>query len=98
MECAEDHRELHRVSGDWHYRIPKEDIALDEDFKTFLRRVRAIRNGLVVFLIRPDGVGSYDLASAVARQQRTRAAHLPLPGGGQLDFSLLRDEGDNDAH
>ena len=57
-------------------------------FSEFLRRVRNMRNSTVVFLIRPDGVETYDWASDRAERLRVRNAKLALPGQGGLDFLL----------
>lgn len=55
----------------------------------FLRAVRERRGATVVFLVRPGGVGSYQLASLIARQLGVRNGKIPLPGSGALDFSRL---------
>ena len=60
------------------------------DYKKFLRRLRVVNRGLLVFLIRPDGVGTFNEAEAVANRLKVRNAKLPLPGDGALDFGLLR--------
>jgi len=44
----------------------------------------------VIFLIRPDGVESFFEAENVANQFKVRNAKLPLPGDGDLDFSLMQ--------
>jgi len=91
VECAGDYLELHRTKGDFSFRIPASEIRRSPEFKKFLRRVRAISRGMVIFLIRPDGVSNYIEAERVAEQFRVRNAKLPLPGTGSLDFSRLQE-------
>jgi len=86
VECSEGFLAIHRTQGDFTYRIPADEIMNSNDYKRFLKQVRAIRNGIVIFLIRPDGVVSYQQANVVADQLGVRAAKLPLPGEGKLDF------------
>ena len=82
---------MHRTKGDFSFRIPASEIRRSPEFKKFLRRVRAISRGMVIFLIRPDGVSNYIEAERVAEQFRVRNAKLPLPGTGSLDFSRLQE-------
>jgi len=91
VECTSDHLKLHRPQADWTHRIPENEILADAEFKRFLLRIRAIRNGLVIFLIRPDGVSTYDLAARAADRQGVRHAKLPLPGEGRLDLKRFSD-------
>jgi hypothetical protein len=44
----------------------------------------------VIFLIRPEGVGTFKAAEQVALQFKVRNAKLPLPGLGKLDFRLMQ--------
>jgi hypothetical protein len=57
-------------------------------FRAFLQRVRSVREGTVIFLIRPDGVDSYIWASGQSGRLYVRHAKLPLPGQGDLEFAL----------
>ena len=45
---------------------------------------------LLVLLIRPDGLATASLAARLAETAGVRVATLPLPGKGELDWSLLR--------
>ena len=90
VECTADYLELHRTKGDFSFRIPTEEVARSPEYKKFLRRVRAISRGLVIFLIRPEGVGTFKAAEQVALQLKVRNAKLPLPGQGMLDFRLMQ--------
>ncbi len=90
FECRSDYIELHRSDGELSYRIPSAEIPRSEDFRRALRRVRNIHDAIVIFLIRPDGVATCNLAWAIAEAARVRHANLPLPGEGKLDLSRLQ--------
>lgn len=89
VECKSDFLAIHPSKGDFTYRIPQEEILNSREYKRFLKQVRAIRNGIVIFLIRPDGVQSYQQAMQVAQVLGVRNAKLPLPGQGTLDLGRL---------
>jgi hypothetical protein len=60
----------------------------DARFAGFLQRVRTVRDGSVMFLIRPDGIETYMQARYRADNAYVRHAKLPLPSQGALDFRL----------
>jgi len=96
-ECTADYLELHTAKSDFKYRVPKEDLLRGLDFDRFLRRIRLLRNARLVFLIRPDGVETYKMANEAASRIDVPTAKLPLPGDGQLDFSLFDDQEDQET-
>jgi hypothetical protein len=57
-------------------------------FRGWLQRVRGVRDGIVIFLIRPDGVDTYTWAARVGGRLYVRHAKLPLPSQGELEFAL----------
>ena len=62
------------------------------EYLSFLREVRRQEGGkgIVVFLIRPRGVETFDLAYRVAKErEKVACGFLPVPGNRRLDFSLL---------
>jgi cell division protein FtsB len=63
----------------------REDV---EAFRAYLQRVRNVRDGTVIFLIRPDGIDSYRWAASQTGRAYVRHAKLPLPGQGELEFAL----------
>jgi hypothetical protein len=73
--------------------IPRTAIASDKAFADLLEleadRQRKIQDGsaILIFLIRPSGVGTYWDAHTVARNRALRCGRLPLPEGGRLDLS-----------
>lgn len=92
-ECTGRYVEVHTTRSDFTYRVPTEDLLRGEDFQRFLRRIRVLRDTRLVFLVRPDGVETFQLASEAARRLDVPFAKLPLPGDGELDFSAF-DVGD----
>jgi len=87
VECTEQGLEIHKPGEDWSIFLPLDEVQAGTRFQSFLQRVRAIRDGTVIFLIRPRGVLAYDRAVVEARKSLVRHAKLPLPGDGELDFS-----------
>jgi hypothetical protein len=51
--------------------------------------VRSRPDATVIFLIRPDGVDTFERARQRAHQLNVRYAKLPLPGQGDLRFGRL---------
>ncbi|MAI79178.1 MAG: hypothetical protein CL917_09575 [Deltaproteobacteria bacterium] len=90
--CTAEYVELFHRYGDTAGRYPSDQLEFDRDFKRFLRRVRNISDAIVIFMIRPDGVETHTQASRIADQLNVRNAKLPLPGTGEIDFSMLREK------
>ncbi len=89
VECTKDYLELYRTRGDWSIRIPADQLARNADYRKYLKRVRAIHDSLLIFLIRPGGVAVFMEAEAIAYRHQVRNAKLPLPGDGELDFKHM---------
>ena len=90
IECDAEGATAYRVQDDFEYFVPRADLAASGDFGRYLRRVRAIPGALVVLLVREDGIRVSDQVESLAVRAGIRVARLPLPGGGPLDFALLR--------
>ena len=90
-ECTARYVEVHTTRSDFTYRVPKEDVLRGDAFQRFLRRIRVLRNTKLVFLVRPDGIETFELAAEAAGRLDVSYAKLPLPGDGQLDFSAFDD-------
>lgn len=69
-----------------------EVIIADTSYETFLKKVKEL-GGKLVFLIRDDGLGSYNNAAGWAQQTNEFApsdiAKLPAPGRGKIDLSMF---------
>jgi len=68
-------------------RIPRDGLTTDETFAAAMAKARERENGVMIFLVRPDGVGTYHRASDVARARQTRNGKLPVIGQGEIDLS-----------
>ncbi|MFV0443021.1 MAG: hypothetical protein ACK5Q5_05585 [Planctomycetaceae bacterium] len=74
------------------------DITKDGgDFFKLLDSVAGKKNGQIIFLLRPDGVNSYNSARNFARTSYTdngyaRNGKLPVPSQGNLDLSVFRSQ------
>jgi len=70
--------------------VAREALSSGGDWGRYLRRVGATPGALLVLLVRPDGLATSRIASRLAREAGVRVARLPLPGEGELDWSLIR--------
>ncbi len=86
VECRSDHLILHRTTGDFTFKIPEDEVERGRDYRRFILNVKAIRRGIAIFLIRPDGVSLCQLAMDVAERSKVDLAKLPLPGQGRIDL------------
>ncbi len=91
VECDAGGATAYRASDDFRYFVSKEDLSTGGVFGRYLRRVRVEPGALLVLLVRPDGVATTRKAERIAHAAGiARVARLPLPGRGELDWSLLR--------
>lgn len=90
VECDAGGATAYRASEGTGIFLPREELSASLDYGRYLRRLRAMPGALLVLLIRPDGLATAALAERVARTLGVRVATLPLPGKGELDWSLLR--------
>lgn len=90
METDAGGATAYRATDDFSYFVPFEELATSGDFGRYLRRVRAVPGALLVLLVRPDGLETMERVETIVRNAGVRVARLPLPGEGELDWSLLR--------
>lgn len=71
-----------------------EVIIANDTYDAFLRAVKEVPNSKLVFLVRNDGMGSFNNAAGWAQQTHNFApeqlARLPLPGRGAVDLANFR--------
>lgn len=78
---------LHQTNGSLS-RITAGSIGTDDQYNQFLANAKKAGNSIVIFLIRPDGAGTYNLAAGWAENQfQLKTGKLPLPGAGVVDLS-----------
>lgn len=90
VECDAGGATAYRASDDFRYFVPKDELSTSGDFGRYLRRVRVYPGALLVLLVRPDGIATMTRTEEIAHAAGIRVARLPLPGNGDLDWSLLR--------
>jgi hypothetical protein len=90
VECDAGGITAHGLREDARYFVPAEELETGSDFKRYLNRVSVTPGALLVLLVRPDGIASQKRASRIAKASGVRVAKLPLPGQGDLDWSLIR--------
>jgi len=59
-------------------------------FKIHLKRINGEKR-VAVFLIREDGVKTFDAAHKIAKKHCDKIGFLPLPGDGPIDFSTFKE-------
>lgn len=70
-----------------------EVIIADTSYEAFLKKVKEM-GGKIVFLVRDDGLGSYNNAAGWAQQtygfEPAQIAKLPAPGRGKIDLTMFK--------
>ncbi len=94
VECTSGGVVVHE--GKEPQRIRAGDLAKEDgDFRKLLDRVAGTPKGQVIFLLRPDAVGTYNVAREVARTHYgpkgyCKNGKLPVPTQGNIDLSVFR--------
>lgn len=70
-------------------------IAVDASFNAFLKAVHAVPQSKIIFLLRDDGMGAYNLgagwAQATYKYGVDRIGKLPIPGRGEIDLRMFKE-------
>ncbi|WP_425619356.1 hypothetical protein NA78x_003096 [Anatilimnocola sp. NA78] len=88
VECAAESIVLHDRAQP--LRIPKAQMGGHAEFIKLLDKVKSDAKATVVFLIRPDGVGTYNSARGVARNRAVTNGKLAIGSQGKLDLTLFQ--------
>lgn len=68
-------------------------VAVDVGFNAFLKAVQEVPNSKIIFLLRDDGMGAYNLgagwAQATYGYKVEQIGRLPLPGRGVVDLKMF---------
>jgi len=75
--------------GDKLHRIASGNIAADAQFLKVCKQVAAEAKAVIIFLIRTDGFGTYNLANRTARAQGARTGKLPVIGQGHINLKMF---------
>ncbi|QNN22235.1 hypothetical protein HED60_08095 [Planctomycetales bacterium ZRK34] len=87
VECARN--DVVVLFGEEEYRVRRDDLSKSPEFAKAMAQVRADPKGVMTFLVRPDAVHTYNVASDVARVNQTRNGKLPISTQGEIDLSLF---------
>jgi hypothetical protein len=68
-------------------------IAADSGFNAFLKAVLTVPQSKIIFLLRDDGMGAYNLgagwAQATYGYRVEQIGKLPIPGRGEIDLRMF---------
>jgi len=66
----------------------------DTSYEAFLKKVKESPKSKIIFLVRDDGLGSYNNAAGWAQQtyafEPAQVAKLPIPGRGAIDLTMFQ--------
>lgn len=85
IECAGASAVLH--DGPVPVRIPTAQLAGSPQYLQLLDKVKKTDKGTILFLIRPDGVWTYNTARQIARSNYVTNGKLAIGGQGKLDLT-----------
>lgn len=88
VECSANSAVLHDRAEP--LRIPVGQLAAHEAYLKLLDNVKQKPKGTVVFLVRPDGASTYQVARNVARGRYVTNGKLAVAGQGKLDLTLFQ--------
>jgi len=77
-------------------RLTRLEIKGSRAYRLFLRRAKDQANGTVIFLIRDEGVSSFDPARQLAADFEVRHGFLPVPGTDPIGFAHVRRDASGD--
>lgn len=89
VECSAAGIVMHKSLTE-QVRITSASIGVDEVYNAFLDEARKQPNSMILFLLRDDGLASYNRAAGWAEGQfQLRIGKLPLPGKGPADLAAF---------
>ncbi|HEY1065463.1 MAG TPA: hypothetical protein VGE52_05115 [Pirellulales bacterium] len=89
VECAQGSLVLHDL--DPPKTIRAAEMVTDKDFLNVLSQVAGNVNDTVVFLLRSDGLNTYNAAKKLCDDRNIRHGRLPVVGEGKVDLSAFRE-------
>jgi hypothetical protein len=70
-------------------------VAVDVAFNAFLKAVQTVPQSKIIFLLREDGMGAYNLgagwAQATYGYRVDQIGKLPIPGRGEIDLRMFKE-------
>jgi len=87
VECNEDNIVLH--TNGRRVTVPRQNIRSHHAYRDLIDRVAGSDDQRLIFLVRPESVSIYNLASRVARERQCLPGKIPVPAEGPIDLSLF---------
>ncbi len=87
IECAAT--SIVMYDGPTPVRVPRAALTTSQPYRDLLDKVKAQPKGTIIFLLRPDGVATYNTARSVARSRYVTNGKLAVAGQGNIDLSLI---------
>jgi len=70
-------------------------VAVDFAYNAFLKAVQAVPQSKIIFLLRDDGMGAYNLGAGWAQAtygfKVEQIGRLPIPGRGEIDLKMFQE-------
>ncbi|MBY0589063.1 hypothetical protein K2X85_17960 [bacterium] len=87
VECSDAGIVLHE--GTELKRIRSADIGIDPDFLAMLDKTSKQEKGILIFLLRDNGLATFYAAKGVADERGVRTGRIPVVGQGNIDLSAV---------
>lgn len=88
VECRDNSIVLHNQKES--VPIPITAAASNAEYLATLDKASKTENGIVIFMLRENGIGTYSMASNIAADHGCRNGKIPLIGQGRVDVSSFR--------
>jgi hypothetical protein len=88
VECADSGIVL--FEGNEPKRVRTADIGVDPDYQSLLQNVSENPKGIIIFLLRENGLGTFYAAKGVADERGVRTGKLPVIGQGNIDLTAVQ--------
>jgi cell fate (sporulation/competence/biofilm development) regulator YlbF (YheA/YmcA/DUF963 family) len=88
VDCLDLGVMVHLGSEPW--LVKRSDLAKNAKWLSLLKETSAAGKKTVVFLVRPNGVGTYNSARNVALKLDVNNGKIPVDGMGELDLSFFK--------
>ena len=90
VECSQ--ASLVFYEGEKEIRVPIAQAGSSKEYAALLNKVKAEPKATVIFLVRPDGVATYNTARGIARSRGVLNGKLAIAGQGKIDLSMFKDQ------
>lgn len=93
VECDDGRIVIH--DGDKTTPVRTAELNTNPDFAKMLEAVKKAEKGSLVFLIRDDGLSTYEAARRFANAKGVKNGKLPVIGDGRIDLSYFKKQANN---